>query len=114
MAHQHTDADDTVAEALSENFHRQTQGRTPLHDVDFNLLAESAMDAYVDYEDRINREYIEDHPGCLTEVNEVQRLRKEIAASIRNIPCVYQGTEAIAFKSARQLAAAIAEHDEQD
>lgn len=114
MAHQHTDADDTVAAALSENLHKQqTQGRS-LADYDYDQLAESAMDAFMDYEDEINREYIEAHPDCLDEVDEETLLRRRIANEIRAIPCAYLGTEAIAFKSARELAALIAEFDEQD
>lgn len=113
MAHQHSQADDKVAEAISENFHEQTRGRKHSDDINFGLLAESAMDAVLDYESELNQEYIDSHPGCLDDVDEVLALRKSIAASIRNIPCVYEGTSAIAFKSARELAARVAENDEQ-
>jgi hypothetical protein len=114
MAHQHTDADDSVAVALSENMQeQQTQGRS-LEEIDYTLLAESAMDAFMDYEDEINREYIDTHPHCLEQSDDESTLRQRIASEIRGIPCVYTGTEAIAFKSARELAARIAEFDEQD
>jgi len=113
MAHQHTDADDNIAEALSVNLHeQQTQGRS-IDSVDYGTLAESAMDALIDYEDEMNREYLVAHPDCLDE-DEFKAMRKRIAREIREIPCTYIGTEAIAFKSARELAALIAEFDEQD
>jgi hypothetical protein len=114
MAHEHTDADDTVATALSANLHeQQTQGRS-LENIDYTFLAESAMDAFMDYEDEMNREYLDAHPDCITSDNDEQVLRRKIANDIRDLPCVYTGTEAIAFKSARELAARIAEFDEQD
>jgi GH25 family lysozyme M1 (1,4-beta-N-acetylmuramidase) len=112
MAHQHNDADDKVATALSDNLLEQTQGRNRLSDIDFDLLAESAMDAVLDYEDEMNQEYIKAHPDCLTDVDEVIRLRRKIASSIRKLPCVYTGTQAIAFAAARELAAQIAEDNE--
>jgi hypothetical protein len=113
MAHQHTDADDNIAEALSVNLHaQQTQGRS-IASVDYTTLAESAMDALIDYEDEMNREYLVAHPECLDE-DEFKSLRKRIAREIREIPCTYTGTAAIAFQAARELAALIAEFDEQD
>lgn len=114
MAHQHTDADNNVAAAISVNVHeQQTQGRS-LENLDYSLVAESAMDAFMDYEDEINREYLDTHPDCLEAVDEIRDLRRRIAHDIRTIPCAYTGTEAIAFKAARELAALIAEFDEQD
>lgn len=104
----HTDADKHVASVLSETF----QGRS---DVDWERIAVTAIEALIEYEDELNRRFIDDHPEILRHIPRVvveSDLRQEIATSIRKIHCHFDGTSAIAFGAARELAALTAEANE--
>lgn len=75
--------------------------------LDFNLLAESAMDAVLDYEEQINDEYMRAHPH--TAPTAVGESRMSLARRIRDIKCPYTGIEGIAFREARDKAARLVE-----
>lgn len=101
MTHPHSGADDAIAKALANEVRNQSMAW------DFNLLAESAMDAVLDYEEQINDEYMRTHPN--TAVAAVGESRASLARRIRDIKCPYAGTEGIAFREARDKAARLVE-----
>lgn len=106
MTHQHSEADDSIAKALSDSVRQQVAVKPRnVEDLDYGLLAECAMDAIIDYEDEVAREYIQDYPECLEDVD----IRAAIARRIRAIDCPYPGIEGITFRAARELAAQVAE-----
>ena len=101
MAHQHSGTDDAVAHALADEVRSQAMR------LDYGLLAEAAVDAVLDYEDRISDEYCREHPESLN--TDAADDSAALAQRIREIECPYMGTEGVAFREAREKAAQIVE-----
>lgn len=101
MTHQHSGADDAVAHALADEVRSQALR------LDYGLLAEAAVDAVLDYEDRISDEYCREHPESLDAG--VADDSVTLARRIRQIECPYTGTEGVAFREARERAAQMVE-----
>lgn len=102
-----TDGDKYVAQVLKETH--------SLSDEDAQSLAFTAINALFAYEQTLAQQFMQDNPDTLTQIPKVcieADLRKELAAKVRKIFCHFEGTSAIAFGAARELAAMTVAGDE--
>jgi len=102
-----TDSDKYVAQVIKD--------RHNLSEKDAQLLATTAINALFEYEEILTQRFVSEHPDTLTSIPKVcleADLRRELSAKIRKIHCHFEGTSAIAFGAARELAALTVDGDE--
>lgn len=102
-----TEGDKYVAQVLKETHNLSAE--------DAQSLASTAITALFTYEEILTEQFVEDHPDTLTKIPKFcfeADLRKDLAAKIRKIHCHFEGTSAIAFGAARELAAMTVDGDE--
>lgn len=108
LSNTYTDATAYVAHTLRAQF----QGRGPL---DWGDVATAAVEALFAYEESLNSQFLIDHPECDRNVSryvDESVMRASISADISRLDNPYTGTHAVAFASAKRLAARAAVSDE--
>jgi len=102
-----TESDNYVAQVLKESYSLSAE--------DAQSLASTAISALFAYEEMLTEQFVQEHPDTLTQIPKVcveADLRKDLSAKIRKIHCHFEGTSAIAFGAARELAAMTVDGDE--